>query len=329
MQKKSILSLIPLLLIFNLYTNGQTVNSSIPGGKPLALIFTNVNTSYNKNGNSKAFEITRAYLGYEYAFNSYFSSRVIIDVGDPGTGKYQMSAYLKNAYLQFKRKDLTARFGMIGVDQLSIQEKQWGYRYIYKTFQDAYKFGPTADLGMGLEYSPAEFISLDVSVLNGEGYTKIQSDTTFKKTVGLTLRPFSGLILRGYIDRMKRDYAQTSYALFAGYSTEVFRTGIEYNIQTNHNMINQNDYSGISVYASFNLNEKISLFTRYDNLWSETPDTEQSPWNYNRDGQIVISGFDYIPTKGIRIAPTYFGWSPRDKSQSFTSTIALNFEIRF
>ena len=331
MQRKPCLFALVLLLgTSTVHLKAQADNNSFtPFGKPLALVFTNVNTSFSKNGNSKAFEFTRAYLGYEYFFSKNISSRINIDVGDPGVGKLQMTAFIKNAYLQYKNNGLSARIGMIGVDQFNIQEKQWGYRYIRKSFQDEFNFGPSADLGVGVEYSPADFISADVSVLNGEGYKRLQSDSTFKTTAGLTIKPFNGLVLRGYIDRMKNNYAQTSYALYAGYSTKEFRAGVEYNIQKNNGMINYHDFSGVSVYTSLNLAEKFSIFTRYDYLWSEVPISGLNPWNYNKDGQLIMGGFDYSPVKGVKIAPTYMGWSPRDISKSFTSTLALHFEIKF
>jgi hypothetical protein len=94
-------------------------------------------------------------------------------------------------------------------------------------------------------------------------------------------------------------------------------------------MINNHDFSGISVYISLQLTDKYSIFTRYDNLWSATLDGEINPWNHNNDGQLFMAGFDYSPTRGVKIAPTYLGWSPNDKSKSFTSTIALNIEIKF
>ena len=127
--------------------NAQTADDFTPYGKPLALVFTNVNSSFNKDMNSQAFEITRAYLGYEYFFSKNISSKVNIDIGDPGVGKLQMTAFIKNAYVQYKKNNFSARFGMIGVNQFNVQEKHWGYRYIYKSFQDAYNFGPSADLG--------------------------------------------------------------------------------------------------------------------------------------------------------------------------------------
>jgi hypothetical protein len=331
-MKKPSLVLSVLLIIFTLpliNVSAQTDNAFTPYGKPLVLVYTNVNSSFNKTGNSKAFELTRAYLGYEYFFSKNISSRVNIDIADPGAGKLQMTAFIKNAFLLYNNNGFSARFGMIGVDQFNIQEKQWGYRYIYKSFQDAYNFGPSADLGAGVEYSPAEFITLDLSVLNGEGYKKLQSDSTLKTTLGLTIRPFTGLVLRGYYDRMKNDYAQTSIALYAGYSIKVFKAGFEYNIQKNNSMINSHDFSGVSVYTSLILDEKFSIFCRYDNLKSVTPEGETAPWNQNKDGQLYIAGFDYSPTGGVKIAPTYLGLLPFDKSKPFTSTIALNIEIKF
>ncbi len=309
--------------------NAQTDNEFTPYGKPLVLVFSNVNASFNKNGNSKAFEITRAYLGYEYFFSRNISSRVNLDVGDPGVGKLQMTAFLKNAYLQYKNNKLSARIGMIGTDQFKIQEKQWGYRYIYKSFQDEYSFGPSADLGAAGEYSPSKLVSFDVSVLNGEGYKKLQSDSTFKTTFGITLKPFKGFVLRGYYDIMKHNYAQTSYALFAGYTYKTFRAGVEYNMQKNNGMINNHDFSGISVYTALQLNDKYSLFARYDYLWSKTISLQGDPWNYNKDGQLFMAGFDYSPVRGVKLAPAYLGWSPRNKSLSYTSKIALNIEIKF
>ena len=264
--------LILMLLLFFLskMLMHRLIILSHPYGKPLVLVFTNVNSTFNKNGNSKAFEITRAYLGYEYFFNKNISSRINLDVGDPGVGKLQMTAFIKNAFVQYKNEGFTARFGMIGVDQYNLQEKQWGYRYIYKSFQDAYNFGPSADLGAGFEYSPAKFISVDFSVLNGEGYKKLQADSTFKTTFGMTLDPFNGLILRGYYDMMKHNYTPNIYALFAGYTYKGFKAGLEYNNQKNNGMLNDHDFSGISVYCSIALADKFSIFARYDYLTSTT-----------------------------------------------------------
>ncbi len=323
-------ALVLLLLPFTSSTMyAQSESGFKPYGKPLVLVYTNINSSFNKNGNSKSVDLTRAYLGYEYFFSESLSSRINIDVADPGVGRLQMTAFIKNAYLQYKKNNFSARFGMIGVDQFNIQEKQWGYRYIYKSFQDAYNFGPSADLGAAIEYSPAGFISFDASVLNGEGYKKLQADSTFKETAGLTIRPLKGLVIRGYYDMMNNSFNQQTFALFAGYSYKIFRVGVEYNKQINNGMIDLHDMSGISFYSAVNITEKFSIFARYDNLKSTLNTGETLPWNIKKDGQLLMAGFDYSPVKGIKIAPTYSGWSPEDETMSFTSIAALNFEIRF
>ncbi len=77
------------------------------------------------------------------------------------------------------------------------------------------------------------------------------------------------------------------------------------------------------------VNLTLGYLSRYDKLWSTTLTGDIDPWNKNKDGQLFIAGFDYSPTKGVKIAPTYIGWAPSDNSKLYTSTIALNFEIKF
>lgn len=308
---------------------GQTDSTFTPHGKPLVLIFSNVNYSFNNEGNKKAFELTRAYFGYEYFFSKHIYSKLTFDVADPGVGELQMTAVLKYAFVQYKTDKISARFGMIQTDQFTLSENKWGYRYICKSFQDAYKFGPSADLGAGFEYTPSKYFSVDLSVLNGEGYKRVQIDSTFKTTFGLTLKPFSGFILRAYLDHMKNDFSQNSYSLFAAYTINMFKAGLEYNIQKNNLMIEGHDLEGVSVFGSLGLGKRFTVFARYDNLWSGIPANETDPWNKSKDGQIFLAGFDYSPVKGIKIAPTYLGYLPYDKTMSFTSRVGLYFEIRF
>jgi hypothetical protein len=117
--------------LFNLKTAGQSNDSiSFPNGKPQILVFTNVNTSFSSDGISPAFEITRGYLGYEHNFSRAFSSKVILDVGDPGIGALQMTAFVKNAFLKYTKNQFSASVGMIGTDQFRVQENT-GVTVIY------------------------------------------------------------------------------------------------------------------------------------------------------------------------------------------------------
>jgi len=311
-----------ILFLVTLKTNGQTEDKFKPYGKPVFLTFSNVHYSMNDNGNSGAFELTRLYLGYEHFFSESLSARANIDVGDPKVGDFEMTAYVKYAYLQYKKEGFSGRIGMISTDQFNLIEKHWGYRYIFKTFADQYSLGPSADLGAAVEYSPSKIISFDASFLNGEGYKKLQSDSAFKYTFGVTLRPVAGLVLRGYYDYMKKDHAQNTISLFAGYSYKTFMAGVEYTDQKNSKMIDGNDISGISTYISAGFAKRFSVFARYDNLWSSTV------VNTPEDGQLFLGGIDFAPAKGIKIAPVYYGWLPDNSALPFTSTIGLYFEYR-
>jgi hypothetical protein len=326
MKIKPILTILFLTGVLNV--SGQTSNVFVPNGKPVFLVFSNIHSDFNKNGSNQAFELTRVYLGYEYNFSRSLSTRVNIDAADPKAGELQLTAYIKNAFLQYRSDKFSARMGMIGTDEFSVQEKHWGYRYLLKSFQDEYGFGQSADLGVAAEYSPSKIISFDASVLNGEGYKKLQSDSTFKYTLGLTIKPVQGLLLRVYTDIMKHDYAQNTISFFAGYTLKNFRTGLEYSRQKNNKMINGHDLSGISAYAALGFAKKFSAFAMYDYLTSTTPVGAEDSWNYAKDGQLFAAGLDFAAANGIRIAPAYFGWLPADPSKAYSSRIGLYFEIK-
>jgi hypothetical protein len=61
---------------------GQKVPDNFtPSGKPLALLYPNFHTDFSEGNARPAFDITRAYLGYEYRFSRDWYARVVLDVG--------------------------------------------------------------------------------------------------------------------------------------------------------------------------------------------------------------------------------------------------------
>ena len=106
--------------------------------------------------------------------------------------------YLINALLCWKTGDFTLNFGLIGLEQFNIQEKFWGYRYILKSFQDKYKFGSSADMGVVGKYKFASWFSADLTFINREGYKKLNKDNKYRYGIGLTFYPVQNLTVRGY-----------------------------------------------------------------------------------------------------------------------------------
>lgn len=327
--KKFYASTIFLLLIVEVFgQNPQTKDAFKPSGETFVKIYTNYHSNFTNGTTRNLFEVTRAYMGYKYSFTKYFSAKANLDIGNPGFGKLQMTAYLKNAFVQYKRNGLTARFGLIGTYIFNSQESQWGNRYLFKSFQDQNGFGPSADLGLSLAYQLNSFMSVDFAVLNGEGYKRIEVDSTLKYTVGVTLKPVKTLAFRIYYDYMNKQAAQQTLSFFLAYTGTKWKGGAEYNKQYNHSMSSGKDYSGYSFYATYYF-KKIDIFGRYDYLSSVTLANQLNPWNFAKDGQELIAGVEFSPVKGVKVSPNYQLWKPRDAAKSSVSGAYLSLEIKF
>ncbi len=325
-MKKSALTLLVILSITFLAMSQDTKEEFKPNGKPIIRVFSNFHNTFSDGSSSSAFEVTRVYLGYEHYFSKDFSGTVIYDVANPGVGKLQMTAFVKNAYLNYEHNNLSVDFGIIATTQFKVQEGFWGYRYLEKSFQDEYNFAASADLGASVTYQFNSMLSADLAVNNGEGYKTLQSDNIYKTAFGLTLNPVKPLTLRGMVDFMDN---QNTYAGFVGLKTGKLSLAAEYNYQKNHGMVEGKDLFGPSFYSTLQLSKKAKLFARVDNLQSNTTSGNTANWNVAKDGQLFMAGFEYSPVSGIKLSPNYRGWNPAQSTQAFASTLMLNCEIKF
>ena len=326
MLRTILLSAALLLISWSTYAQEEGEKFK-PNGQGIIKIFTNYHSTFSDGEASRVFEIQRAYLGYQANLSDKISGRLILDVGDPNFGSFQMTAYLKNAYVQYDDGKLVAMIGMIGLYQYKLQESQWGGRYLYKSFMDEHKFGPSADLGAFVGYHFNDMVSADFTLANGDGYKSIQSDTTLKYSLGVTLKPIGGLVFRPSYDYMGQDAVQQTLALYLGYSGEKYDLGAEYNYQWNHQMVQDENLQGLSFYGSYNA-KLFRAFGRYDHLSSPVLEGGADPWNYGKDGQLFIAGLEFHPVKGLLITPNYQAWIPADESSALNS-IYLSLEIKF
>ena len=329
-----LISLLGLPLI-NLHAQNDTLLSSpdYPEGKVFGRIFANVYTGIGHENKSSAFEVRRAYFGYSANLNEYFSAEVKLDIGSPndiseysGIRRY---AYFKTAALYYEKNKIYFKFGIIDIDHFDLQETWWGHRYIEKSFQDKHKFGDKADLGASFHYRFSPFISADITMMNGEGYSSLQSDDHFKTGLGVSIYPHKDLIIRVFSDLVNDDFVQSTLSTFLGYKFRPVTVGLEYNYKFNKNHLPDHDQWGYSSYISYQLNEKFELFGRYDKLMSNIPTEGDQPWNLAEDGSSIISGLEYQPVKGLKIALNYQDWYPYAANLDNQSYIFLNFEVRF
>lgn len=315
-------------LLFTVSSLSAQEGGFVSGGKPIMVIFSNFNTTLTNGEAISAFELRRVYLGYEHDFNEHLSGKAVLDVGNPGVGNLQMTAYVKNAYLKYGTDRLAVNFGMIPTVQFKVQESAWGYRYVAKSLQNEFGFNSSADLGISATYNISELIGVDIIVTNGDGYKSIQADSTFRTGAGLTLKPLKNLTARVYYDYSNNLNRQSSLAGFLGYADNKFSVGAEYSFQSQPTFVAESSWSGTSFYSKYNINDKFNLFGRFDMLTSNRLPGETDNWNLEGDGQYYIFGFEYSPVRGVRFAPNFKGWNPSDISKYFVYSFFLNLEIK-
>jgi hypothetical protein len=218
---------------------------------------------------------------------------VIVDAGSlPAAGTTERKIYLKNAYITWKDKGFTVNAGLVGLRQYNLQESFWNHRYILQPYQDLTGLGQSADMGITSEYKFNSYLSVDLSISNGEGYKQINSDNKYRYAAGLIVRPSGNFVFRVYSD-IYRNFSvnQRTLSLFGGYTCSAFLIGAEYNYQENSRFVQGNKHSGSSFYTSIYLAKKWNFYGRYDHV--------------NTDGSLAVAGFDYSPVKQLRISPNY------------------------
>lgn len=292
-----------ILACTSLAAQAQEENKE-PKGEAIIQVFGNFHTGFGAENDDRGFELDRSYLGYQYNLGKGLSVKGVMDIGQSSdVNDYQRIAYIKNAQLTWKTGNWTINGGLISTTQFNYQEKQWGLRYIMKSFQDEYKFGSSADLGISAAYKFCNWFSADAIIVNGEGYKKIQKNDGLAYGLGTTFTPLKGLSLRLYAglnegsDSEKEDI--WNYAAFVGYKADCFSVGAEYNLMQNAGNVDGHDQWGISCFATGKVNKRIEAYARYDQLMSK------DDWNKAKDEESIIAGVQFKLGQYVKIAPNF------------------------
>ena len=252
--------------------------------------------------NNSAFEMNRVYLQYTDDLSDDLFLKIRYDVGREGSNKDgKFGSYLKNAYVDWNVQKLgKLSLGLIGTNSYSIQESNWGYRFIAKSAPDMYGFTNTADLGIGLSKSIGD-IEVSIQALNGEGYKEKDKDKSSSTYLRLLygekkLNKNDGFNI-GLVYNNNSDENETLFGAFGGYAAKYlgshYRIGLEYNIYEANSITEK----VTSFYSDFNFKkyEKINVFFRIDFISEEGV--------INSDDDNLYVGFVINPTKGLYISP--------------------------
>ena len=302
MRKRLILA--SLMACMCLGVQAQNAKVEEPKGKAIVQVFGSFNTGFGAENDSRGFELERSYLGYEYNLGNGLSVKSVMDIGKSSdVSDNQRLAYVKNAMITWKKENFTLNGGLISNTQFNFQEKFWGYRYVAKDFQDMYKFGNSADLGISASYKFNDYVSADAIIVNGEGYKKLQKKDGLLYGAGVTLTPIKGLSVRFYgsvneaADKSKEN--TSNFAAFVGYKGDGFSVGAEYNAMKNASFAEDADQHGYSFFSTVKLSGKTEIFARYDDLCSS------DDWNISKDEQAAILGAQFKLGKYVKLAPNF------------------------
>lgn len=249
-----------------------------------------------------AFGFNQGIIGYYHRISDKVSGKIMFDVtrtthiynitdsaGSSMTVDYfegsKYTAYLKMAEIRWNFHEyFTFRVGqLLNTQYLTFQDLFWGYRYIEVTFQERFRLGMPADFGVQLDFHYKNKILNQFSVVNGEGPFRYQDmNGKFIYSNNIQYYPIENLTLKFYMDygpgpdTSSTAGPKTVLSGFAGYKTGRFRIGAEYDQVFNYSWIKDEDHSGFSLFASFNLVKKVDVLARYDHLVIKTRQDSRS-----------------------------------------------------
>jgi hypothetical protein len=313
---------------------------------------------------SNQFIFRRAYFTYENKISDNLKFRFRLDAdntanvtgvtltGTPVTGTSlskddKLRPFIKHLFFEWSNfliENQTLRVGMEETLTFNLSEARWGYRSVAKTLVDGYKDitgvdtnVSSADIGASLQGSATKYFRYGVQVVNGSGYSHLETDK-FKKFSGqLQLIPVSGLSLVGYIDYARQmpkaslpletAPAATSYKLdgFFEMVKNLVLGGEWYAYKNDLNQAGGVKYnvSGWSVFGRYALvQDKLNAFARYD---SYIPNNQ----NRAKDLNLTIFGLDWAPLhSSMKLQPNIWIYSYKDGTQ-YKATATSNSDVAF
>lgn len=221
-------------------------------------------------------DVKRFYFGAEHIFDDTWSANITTDFNyKRQDGETQV--YIKKAYVQADLNPAAIfRAGSAAMPWIPFVEDIYGYRFVDEVIVDRLNFGNSYDWGVHLGGTTAGIVSYQTALVNGGGYKNPARSDSMDFSARVSVQPVAGLIfaLGSYTGHLGMDLANapanhtaTRFDALAAYVQENFRIGTEYFRANNWNNVvtaRPDSANGYSVFASFSIGRKTSVFGRYD-----------------------------------------------------------------
>ena len=333
-------SLCLVLVAYNTYASDTIVNitdAKKVEHKVFSSIFFSHYFSINDNvAPWSAFELPSALLGYSASFADNLKATIVFDATRTTSDIHvydvdgnlldidyfrgsKYTAFLKMAEVYYSvSKYVDIRVGqLLNTQYLTVQDKFWGYRYVYFTFQEVHRYGSPADFGAQIDLKLGNFLLNQVSITNGDGPFRHQdNEGAFLFSNNLEVRPTSNVILKLYADYaptpIPRGKDRYTMSVFAGFKTDRFRTGFEFSKLYNEGFAYNRDFYGYSVFGSMALGNRFALFARYDYV-------NKSKTYGIANGHFLLGGVEFKPHNNLFCSVNLRSLNPGEKRWVYTS----------
>ncbi len=316
-----------VLILFVCLTFLAIPVNAIKRFKPTITLFENFHQGFGSENDVTRFEHRRGYIGLKYVDDSPWSGQVIFDISAAHVDEDDRLVFvadLKNASVTWTDHGFEISAGIIKTNNYGLKEDAWGFRYIEASFEDVYRFAPSADLGINVAYDFNDRLRGDFTFTNGKGHEELKFTDNYRYGFGATYKfPQQGLTLRAHYDyytKQNTGKSQHSTSIFLGYKDERFSLSGEYNYQFNRQFISGADAGGLSVYSTVKLHKHLKYFARYD--LKQTTDMEVF-----EAGNMIRTGIEYKPIKYVCIAPNIL--ADQVKGGKFATYFYLNLLVKF
>ena len=320
------------------------------------------------------FVFRRAYFNYDNKISDNLKFRFRLDAdntanvtgvsltGDPASGVSlskddKLRPFMKNLYFEWSNFVIpkqTLRVGMEETLTFKLAEDRWGYRSVAKTITDGYKDitgvdidATSADIGVSLQGSIAKELRYGLQLVNGGGYSHLETDKYKKIEGNIQIIPIPGLSFVGYLDYERQQYKANPLGLTGPkamtYKVDAFFEMVKGLVLggewfTYRNDLNQALDPATSATEKFSVGgwsafgryvlapDKLNAFARYDSY-------RPNSLNRAKDASLAILGLDWAPIhSSLRIQPNLWFVGYKDGTQykaAATSNSDVYFNLTF
>lgn len=324
---KTLITLFGVLFSFTL--SAQEDVSKLTKGDVTGDISSSYNTKLvGQQVENVGFEVKDVLFGYKTDVYDNFIAEVEFEVDHVLQGENAM--YIRKAYGKYSVDVTDYYFGIIDLNHSTPQQLAWNKRYVYETFQKEYGLSMGQDIGVKVNHEFSKQLSVDACVSNSEGYQNLQSDLDFLYGAGITVTPTQEFLFRLYGDFSNLPNKPVSLSTFFSVTPHKGMTlNAEYFYRKNNRGFDNQNISGLSLFTDYEVNSRVTVYGRFDKIWSNVPEGYISPWNSEQDGNAALWGIEFEFTRNFQMALNYKAWIFDDQNFDNESVIGSYVRILF